>query len=48
MGGLPGQLLYAGKPIGLGIEGRLEAANRRRAVAQHLPGPGHPFGLQAI
>ena len=46
MGRLAGQLLQAGHAVSLGVKGGLEAADRRGAVAQHLPGPTHPLGLQ--
>ena len=48
MGGLASQLLKTGHAISLGIKRRFEATDRRRAVAQHLPGPTHPLGLELL
>ena len=48
MGGLAGQLLKTGHAISLGIKCRFEATDRRGAVAQHLPGPAHPLGLELL
>ena len=48
MGGLTRQFLNACQAISFSIEGRLEAADRRGAVLQHLLSPTHAFGFKLV
>ena len=45
-GGIARQFLDAGQPVGVGIEGGLQHAQRGGRELQHLPAPVHRDGLQ--
>src|SRR2546421_11201754 len=47
-GGVPGELLDAGEPVGVGVEGGLEEADGQRAHLEDAPGPGDRLLLEAL